>query len=233
VDVGDVRLDDSLVSPGFSGGYLLLGAITGEVLAFDGKTVKEVGTMNFGYDVLPPTTLPDGALLVVGYAGKGLCCVNLDGSLRWRLPEDDVDQMATVHSQGMVAVGALNKNRSLLVSDEGKLLHIHPEAALWAEQGPEGWVCWSRRALSAVGLDGVERWRLPWPGEDKGSRWAQRQPVVDGQGWSYTSHDGGLVAVSPEGQVGFSLAMAGVGSMALVSEGLLVVATEEAVLWVL
>jgi hypothetical protein len=45
-------------------------------------------------------------------------------------------------------------------------------------------------------------------------------------------HDGGLVAVSPEGRVGFSLAVAGAGTMALVSEGLLVVATEEAVLWV-
>ncbi|MCU0659690.1 MAG: hypothetical protein MUF64_31820 [Polyangiaceae bacterium] len=140
--------------------------------------------------------------------------------------------MATAHSQGMVAVGALNKNRSLLVSDKGTLLHIHREAALWAEQGPEGWVCWSRQALSTVDLEGAERWRRPWPEEDKGSRWAQRQPVVDGQGWSYALHGGGLVVVGPEGRVGFSLAMAGVGSMALVSEGLLVVATEEAVLWV-
>ncbi len=232
VDVGDVQLDDSLVSPGFSAGHLLLGAITGEVLTFDGETVKQVGARGFGYDVLPPTTLPDGSLIVVGYAGKGLCCVNLEGSLRWRLPEDDVDLMATVHSQGMVAVGALNKNRSLLVSDEGTLLHIHPEAALWAEQGPEGWVCWSRQALSELDLSGVVRWRLPWPEEDPGSLWAQRQPVVDGQGWSYALHRGGLLAVTPEGQVGFSLAMAGAGAMALVSEGLLVVATEEAVLWV-
>ena len=55
---------------------------------------------------------------------------------------------------------------------------------------------------------------------------------MEGQGWSYALHDGGLVAVSPEGQEGFSLAMAGAGAMVLVSEGLLVVATEEAVLWV-
>lgn len=33
VDVGDVQLDDSLVSLGFAAGHLLLGAITGEVLA--------------------------------------------------------------------------------------------------------------------------------------------------------------------------------------------------------
>jgi hypothetical protein len=232
VEVGEVQLDDSLISPGCSAGHLLLGAVTGEVLAFDGETVKQVGARGFGYDVLPPTTLHDGALLVVGYAGTGLCCVDLDGSLRWRLPEDDVDLMATVHSQGVVAVGAVNKNRSLLVSDTGTLRHIHPEAALWAEQGPEGWVCWSRQALSAVDLSGTVRWRLPWPEEDQGSRWAQRQPVVDGQRWSYALHDGGLVAVSPEGQVGFSLAMKAARSMALVSEGTLVVATDEAVLWV-
>jgi hypothetical protein len=83
-----------------------------------------------------------------------------------------------------------------------------------------------------VDLSGTVRWRLPWPEEDPGSLWAQRQPVVDGQGWSYALHGGGLVAVSPEGKVNFSLAMAGAGAMALVSEGLLVVATEEAVLWV-
>jgi len=48
----------------------------------------------------------------------------------------------------------------------------------------------------------------------------------------YALHDGGLVAVNPEGRVGFSLVVAGAGAMALVSEGLLVVATDEAVLWV-
>ncbi|RYZ18019.1 MAG: hypothetical protein EOO70_00115 [Myxococcaceae bacterium] len=231
VEVGDVPLDDSCVSPGFSRGHVVLGAITGEVLTFDGSAVARVGSGTFGYDVLPPSSLADGALVIAGYAGRGLCCVDIDGTPRWRLAGAAVDMMPSIHTAGVVAVGSLNEKRSCLVSTEGERLGTYEEPALWADQGTDGWVAWSRLALAGVSLTGALRWRHPWPAEERGS-WAQRHPIVDGEGWAYALHKEGLLAVGPAGDVRFTLRLKSASAMALVAPGELLVATPESLLWI-
>lgn len=221
--------DDSGLSPNVTDtGALVLTQVMGPVEWFIDGQVRDMGI--FGYDIVPVALFADDAMVISGYAGSRLVCVDPDGARRWRV-DMDADMLPAIDADGFVAAGSVNEQRSVIVAPDGSVAGAVDGAAAFAEGSNGDWFARFKTGLSRVRRDGSPVWTVPCE-VLRGLRWGAQAPIADAAGRVYVLAPDALLALDADtGAEIFRAPLGGAprAALALVAPGLCAILLEDRV----
>jgi hypothetical protein len=192
--------DDSGLAPNRDlEGIPILTTIDGGVSLWEQDGLHTIG--NFGYDIIPVAVFADNSIGVAGYAYKGFCRVDRNGTLIWQTTLKDADLLPTINQQQLSAVGSLNDRCSVIFASDGNPIGTYPHPALFAEYVDGGWIALSQKGIAHLSASGAIQWQhaLSAP------RWNRHQPLVDRDGHVYAVDEQGIVAFAGNGHKMFEI----------------------------
>lgn len=207
-------------------GTLLLPTICLQMYAWDAAGLRKLAGSGRGYDQVAPAVFADDSLGIADYAGDGYLRVAIGGGRIWTADLRGADQAPTVARTQRSAVGSANDGCSIIVSERGETLGVHPHAAVFAEYADDGWIAQSRDGVARLDERGASMWRAALAVRHRGVD----GPIVDRRGVIHVHGERELVAFDPHGRRLWSLALercdgpvfpAGPGRFAVVVDGAL------------
>lgn len=223
-------LQDSPLSPNVtSGGDIVVASLLGALVVWQQDGLRQLAIDGLGYDLETPSLFADDSLAVAGYAGRGLCRINLDGTVRWQTTHKDFDLVPCIGPDQCVAAGSANGSFSAIFSADGGRLGIYNHAAMFAVHPNGGWVARSGHEVALLTPTG----RCLWcHSVGRGDLLSACAPLVDGVGRIYIRHPEGVVCYEANGNVLFDypVAFATSAPLSLIAEGVLALVAEHQLL---